>query len=125
MQPQAISAYQEVGTVTASGLGLTLLLFDGAIRALGEARRSLERGDAPGFARSQARAHAIVFLLADSLNHEAGGEIAGNLARLYDFMLRHLTEGLLARSPAHLERVAGLLGELRDGFAAVSAPAPA
>ena len=38
-----------------------------------------------------------------------GGELALNLGRLYDFMLRHLTEGLMAKS-------ASLLQEIRAGF---------
>jgi flagellar protein FliS len=62
------------------------------------------------------RAHAIIGELADSLNRVQGGEIADNLARLYEFMLLHLTQGLIARSPAHVHRVLGLLVTLREGF---------
>jgi flagellar protein FliS len=77
----------------------------------------VSRGDLGAFAHAESAAHAIVFALAGSLDHEAGGEIALNLARLYDFMLRHLAEGLVARNAGHMDHVRGLLTELRDGFA--------
>jgi flagellar protein FliS len=121
MHPHPIDAYRDVTATTADPLSLTLLLFDEAIRRLGDASRALARGDGAAFARSQSVAHAIVFTLAGSLDYDAGGEIAVNLGRLYDFMLRHLSEGLLGRSPAHLGRVRGMLVELRDGFAGVRA----
>jgi flagellar protein FliS len=118
-----LGAYQTVSTTTADPGRLVLQLYDSAIRFLRDAQRAHGRGDIGGFAKNQARAHAIVGELAGSLNLEAGGEVAANLERLYDFMLRHLAEGLVKRSPAHLDRVVGLLRELRAGFeVAVQAP---
>jgi flagellar protein FliS len=121
MTSRPLDAYRTVGTTTADPLSLTLILFDEAIRRLAEASRALGRGDVPTFAQRQATAHAIVATLAGSLDHAAGGDIAANLARLYDFMLRHLSEGLLDRSADHLDRVRGMLSELRDGFAGARA----
>ena len=46
---------------------------------------------------------------AGSLDYDKGGELTLNLGRLYDFMLRHLAEGLMAKS-------ASLLQEIRAGF---------
>lgn len=111
-----LGTYQQVQTLTADPARLVLMLFDGASRFLQKARRGLERGDAGEFAQSLSRAHAIIGELADSLNHKTGGEIAENLGRLYQFMLVHLTEGLIAKSPAHLDRVLELLLTIREGF---------
>jgi flagellar protein FliS len=111
-----LGAYQAVQTLTADPGRLVLLLLDGAIRFLRQARGALQRGDVGQFAQAQSRAHAIIGALADSLDLEVGGEMAANLAALYDFMLRHLTQGLIARDPAHLERVLGLVQTLREGF---------
>lgn len=111
-----LGSYQTAQILTAAPPRLMLLLFDGAMRFLRQALKGLERGDRTQFAQSLSQAHAIVGELAESLNHRAGGEIADNLARLYEFMLLHLTEGLIAHSAAHLERVLGLLGTLREGF---------
>jgi flagellar protein FliS len=112
----SLGAYQAVQTLTADPATLMLQLFDGAMRFLRRAIKARERGDRAQFAQLESRAHAIIGELAGSLNHEVGGAVAENLARLYEFMLHHLTEGLVAGSPAHLERVIGLLQTLRDGF---------
>ena len=93
-----------------------LQLFDGAQRFLRRALKALEAGDTAGFASAANRAHAIVAELSNSLDRDAGAAVAADLDRLYDFMLRHLTEGLAQKSAAHLERVAALLVPLRDGF---------
>jgi flagellar secretion chaperone FliS len=112
----SIAAYQTVDTTTADPRRIVLMLFDGAIRFLGQAQRALERGDTAGFARWQAKAHAIVGELAASLNDEVGGEPAANLRRLYDFLLLYLAEGLVKRSPAHMTRAQSILRTVREGF---------
>ena len=111
-----LGAYQAAQTLTADPPRVMLLLFDGATRFLRQALRALERNDRAGFAQAMARAHAIVGELSDSLNRAEGGEIADNLARLYEFMLLHLTQGLIEHSASHVQRVLGLLTTLREGF---------
>jgi flagellar protein FliS len=111
-----IRAYQAVQTTTADPARIMLELFDGAARFLSQALRSLEHGDLAAYSRLQSRVVAIIAELSDCLDHQAGGEIAGNLARLYDFMLLHLTEGLIHKSPDHVRQVAQVLHTIRDGF---------
>jgi len=118
MAQAPLGTYQQVGTLTADPARLVLMLFDGASRFLHKARRALEGGDLKAFAQAMSRAHAIIGELADSLNLKDGGPIAQNLAQLYRFMLVYLVEGQLARSPAHLDRVLGLLQTIREGFEA-------
>jgi flagellar secretion chaperone FliS len=117
----AFGAYQAAQTLTADPVQVLLQLFDGATRFLRRSLKALERGDGVQFAQSLNRAHAIIGELADSLDHKRGGEIATNLARLYEFMLMHLTQGLVAKSPQHVERVLGLLATLREAFEAAAA----
>jgi flagellar protein FliS len=111
-----LAAYETVQATTADPARLTLLLFDGAARFLRQAKEGLDRGEAGAFAYPLSRAHAIIAELAGSLDYDTGGELALNLVRLYDFMLRHLTEGLVAKSGSHVSRVLGLLQEIRAGF---------
>ena len=47
-------------------------------------------------------------------------EIARNLRDIYLFARRHLNEARLERQGDKVDRVATLLGELRDGFAQAS-----
>ncbi len=109
-------AYQTVAVRTADSRALVLELFDGALRFLHRAVRALEAGNLAGFAAAGNRAHAIIAELSNSLDRDKGGEVAENLDRLYDFMLRHLTEGMAQKSTAHVTRVASILTPLREGF---------
>src|SRR5262245_26257093 len=117
MVAEQYAAYANVQTMTADPDRVIILLFDGAARFLRQAKEGLDRGDFAAFAYKLSRAHAIIAELSGSLNREVGGELAANLGRLYDFMLRHLTEGLCAKSGGHVTRVVDLLRELREGFA--------
>lgn len=116
MSQAHIGTYRTVQVATADPPALVLQLYDGAIRFLRQALRGLPRKDARSFAEPMSRAHAIIAQLTDSLDHEVGGEVADNLARLYGFMLFHLTQGLIERSRAHVEDVLGLLTTLKEGF---------
>ena len=111
-----LGTYQSVHVGTADPPTLVVQLFDGALRFLARARRALASGDQAGFASAVSRAHAIVAELSNVLDRDAGGEVARDLDRLYDFTLRHLTEGLARRSAPHLERVAAILETLREAF---------
>ena len=50
------------------------------------------------------------------LDMEKGGEIAGNLNNLYDYMVRRLLEANTENDQAALDEVAGLLGEIKAGW---------
>jgi flagellar protein FliS len=116
MSPSPIAAYETVQTLTADPARLVVRLYDGAERFLRQALGALAAGEATRYAEAVARAHAIIAELSSSLDRERGGEVAANLSRLYAFMLRHLTEGLIKRSPTHIEEVLEPLRELRAGF---------
>ena len=120
-----VGAYQAVQATTSEPGQLVLLLFDGAVRFLTRAQRRLEAGDVAQFAQSIARAQAILAELRSSLDHEQGGEVAENLERLYEFMQRHLTLGLISRSGTHVEQVLRPLQTIREGFQAAVAGSPA
>jgi flagellar secretion chaperone FliS len=110
------AAYQAVNTTTADPARIVVQLFDGAARFLRQAQTGLDRGDAKGFAYPVSRAHAIIAELSDSLDRDAGGEIAANLDRLYSFMLHHLNQALVTKNGAQLASVLALVLELRSAF---------
>jgi len=110
------AAYEAVQTTTADPAGLTLLLFDGAARFLHQSQEGFDRGEPGAFAYPLSRAYAIIAELAGSLDYDKGGEVALNLGRLYDFMLRHLSEGLIVKSRAHVSKVLDLLQAVRESF---------
>ena len=57
---------------------------------------------------------AIICELANTLDHEVGGEIAENLDALYDFMVRELIKANLQDNRQSLEGVKVLLANLKE-----------
>jgi flagellar protein FliS len=101
---------------------LLMLLLDGGGRFLRVAREALAAGDVAGFGQALARAQAIIAELQGTLDHEAGGEIALNLHRLYDFMLFHLTEANAHGSVRHLDEVIATYDTVTDAFRQILEP---
>jgi flagellar protein FliS len=98
------------------------MLYDAALRFLAQARAALE-GDQNDWRRFEVinrnlqKAQNIIAELQGTLNHEAGGEVAANLDRVYDYYNRRLLEANFKKDVAPVVEVEGLLGELRDGWA--------
>lgn len=114
-------AYQAQSILTASPGQLVLMLYDGALRFIAQARAGIAQPeDSPGrIERINAailRAEAIIAELRANLNPKDGGELAENLDRLYDYHLRRLFEANLRKSDEPLLEVETLLGELREGW---------
>jgi flagellar protein FliS len=118
---EGIAVYQEHAIATQSRGRLIVMLYDGAIKFLNQALRSLESGDVPGKGLYIGKAIAIVAELDTSLDMDAGGEIAVNLRRLYGFMRRHLLEANIRNDAQRIRDVIGLLQDLNEGWKAVTA----
>jgi flagellar protein FliS len=117
------NAYLESRVLSATPRELVHLLYQGAIGAVQDARHHLADERIVERSRAISKACAILAELSAALNHEAGGELAGRLAGLYDYMQRKLLEGNLQQSDAPLGEVLGLLATLGEGWAEISKPA--
>lgn len=111
-----LNQYQQTQIATADRGQLLVLIFDGGLRFLAQAEKSLEAGDLPQFAHYLGRAQAIIAELLHTLDHKNGGEIAVNLERLYRFMLEHLVEANLQKSPKHVADVRRILGTIASAY---------
>ncbi len=116
MAAPGVASYRTIETTTADPSRLVVLLLDGAARFLVRAQRAHARGDRTEFAQSVARANRIVLHLAATLDYEAGGPVAVDLGRLYDFMFHHLVQGMVEHSAKHVEEVLAVLRPIRAGF---------
>src|SRR5579862_1179832 len=92
MPYNAHNAYLESRVLSAEPVELTCLLYQAAISEVREARRHLAEKNIRARSNSITKVHNILAELATVLNHRQGGEIATNLARLYDYMMRRITE---------------------------------
>ena len=125
---RAANAYSRIGIETgvaaASPHSLILMLYDGAKQAIHEARGHLDAGRIPDKGRAISRAIAIVDEGLKGCLDKSGGEIAGHLADLYDYMCRRLLLASIRNDLAALDEVTQLLDELRGAWATIaSAPA--
>ncbi|MFT3783354.1 MAG: flagellar export chaperone FliS [Nibricoccus sp.] len=114
--------YQRQAVLTASPGQLVLMLYDGALKFMGHARDALEAPEeTPGrierINTNLVKAQNILIELQSNLNHEAGGEHAANLYRLYDYYTRRLFEANMKKKLEPVIEVERLVRQLRDGWA--------
>ena len=116
-------AYRTVDAQSRSPLELVVMLYDGAIRFLGEARDAHERKDVWARAGAISKALAIVGELRSTLNLDSGEALALDLDRLYDYMTTRLLDITIKKDMGALEEVQRLLTTVREGWIQVSVSA--
>jgi flagellar protein FliS len=116
----AIAAYKENAVSTQTRGRLIVLLYEGAVKFLHQAIQALEAKDFASKGRYIAKAQAIITELDSCLDTEAGGEIAENLRKLYDFMNRHLDEANMQRDAQRIREVIACMEELLSGWKAIT-----
>ena len=124
MNPYAAQsdAYRESSVMTASPEQLVVMLYDGAARFLRQADGAMAAAEWVHASDRLQRAEAILDELLATLNMDAG-EVATRLQAIYAFCRRCLIEARLERSAVKVGHVIRLLGDLREAWAQVAAPA--
>lgn len=117
----AINTYTNVGLETsvtaADPHKLILLLYQGAMLAIGSAKNQILRKEISAKGKSISNAIMIVEQgLKASLDINAGGELAQNLSDLYDYMTQRLLFANLKNDIDALNEVSRLLGELKGAW---------
>lgn len=112
----AHKAYHQVQVTTTDRGRLLLLMYEGAIKFLRQAKAGLDSNDLAKFCRYLSKAQAIIVELVNTLDFEKGGVIATDLDRLYDFIIFYLTEANLYRDGERVEKVIGLIDKVYCGY---------
>jgi flagellar protein FliS len=112
-----ITSYQQISLESevkgADPRHLITLLFDGAETALNNAQAQLAKNDFRGKSESISKAISIIIEgLSASLNLNEGGELAHNLAALYDYMVTRLVHANVRNDTVAIREVLGLLSEI-------------
>lgn len=100
---------------------LIQLLLEGALTRLSMAKNHIEKKDFAAKNEKIGRAIDIICALQESLDHERGGDISGNLERLYDYMTRRLFEANTLNDSDVINEVMGLLSEVKSGWEGIRA----
>ncbi len=116
-----LKSYTQIAAQTAPRGVLVLMLFDRALRALDTALSGFEYTDPrqrnETIHNNLRRAIDIIRFLNNSLNLEAGGELAATLRRLYQYFDGLLVKSNLKKNRDGVDEVISHLKPLRDSWA--------
>lgn len=106
--------YKESNVMTASPENLTLMLYNGALKFIGQAQIYIDQKNIPKAHEAIIRTQAIIQELNITLDTQY--EIARQLRSLYTYILERLVDANIRKDKAILEEVAGMVKELRDAW---------
>ncbi len=118
---RGINAYRQTEVQSRSPLELVVMLYDGALRFMGDARAAFAANDIRQRAHGISRALAIIDELQNTLDMDAGGDVARSLDQLYTFVRERLMEASIQRSAQPLDAAIGVMSTLREGWGEISA----
>ncbi|MFU6403861.1 flagellar export chaperone FliS [Pseudomonas paraeruginosa] len=121
---KAMKQYQQVSIEAqvsdASPHRLIQLLMQGGLERLAQARGAMERGQFSEKGILIGKAIGIIGGLREALDSQHGGELAGNLDRLYEYMIARLVEANTSNDASLLDEVSALLLEVKSGWDGIS-----
>lgn len=120
MIPRGADAYRRTAVQSSSPLGLVVMLYDGAIKFVLEARDAIARQDVAARTNAVSRALAIVAELQNTLNVKDGGQIAQELDRLYTYINGRLLDVTAKADDNAAQEVHKLLSTLRDAWSQIA-----
>ena len=115
--------YRETEVLTATPGQLVVLLYDHLLLSLRRARAAMDARDIEAQGVCLEKGRDVLTELLVTLDRDRGGEVASNLAALYSFLLGELVQVGIRADVARLDRVTGMIGDLRDAFAQASTTA--
>ncbi len=113
---KAAHAYLQTQVTTTTQGELLLLLYDGAIKFLTQAKEKIAERDYAAKGILISKALDIVNELDASLNMEKGGELAQNLHKLYFYCSTRLLNANLKMDVAFIDEVVKILSGLRGAY---------
>ena len=116
-----MNSYQARALEGASGVELTIALYDGIIRFMQNAIDAVERNDADARRAAVKRAMDIVIHLQATLDKEVGGKPAEALSEFYVAMFALMLQGSQANSRQKFEQVIADVRKVREAWKQVAA----
>lgn len=120
----AAKQYQQIGVRDAVDEStphrLIQIMMEHALSRINFARGHMQRGEIEKKGLSISDAISVISGLQVSLNHKANARMSENFDALYNYMMRRLLEANLHNDGAILDEVAGLMGELKEAWDAIT-----
>ncbi len=122
---RAARTYRQTHVQTESPLGLVVMLYDGAIRFMTEARDAIKSGDRLAKRTAISHSLAIVSELQSTLNMKEGGAIAESLDNIYTFVNTRLLDASMHNEPGAIDEALRVLAPLKDAWSQIADAPPA
>ncbi|RTR32582.1 flagellar export chaperone FliS [Shewanella atlantica] len=120
---RSLQSYRKVSLdneiAVASPHRIIQMMFEGALQRLAQSRYAIENGDMATKGVNIGKAIGIISGLNSSLNMEAGGEMAGNVSDLYDFMLQRISDANINNDLQAIDDVCSILKTIKEGWDAI------
>ncbi|NKE06788.1 flagellar export chaperone FliS [Mesobacillus selenatarsenatis] len=110
--PNPYQSYKQNSVNTASPGELTLMLYNGCLKFIHQAKKAMSEKNIQDKNNSILRAQDIIRELMVTLNPEI--EVGKQMMSMYDYMLRRLVEANIKNDLEILDEVEGLVTEFRD-----------
>ena len=111
-----LGAYKKTSVETASKEQILLMLYQAAIKNCKKGIEAIEQKNLAKKGEYIGKMQDIVVELSNSLDFEVGGEVAKELASLYDYILYSSTQANIKLEKSHLEGCLKVLNTLYDGW---------
>lgn len=108
--------YKQNQVTTASPKNLVILLYEGCIKKIRLAELALEDGRLDLVNENLIKAQDIISELQNTLNMDAGGEIADNLDALYEYLLKELYQANIHKDQERMILVREKMDELLESW---------
>lgn len=109
-----LKEYRKNQIETATPEKILILLYDGAIQYLNKAKIGLEQDDQPQFHNNLLGCQKIILEFMNTLDMEAGGSLAQNLYRLYQYLYSTLVKTGISKEVNGIDEVLKHLTGLRE-----------
>lgn len=106
------AAYKQNAMNTASPGELTLMLYNGCLKFLKQAKQAIEANDIQGRSVAMTKAQNIIRELMVTLKTDS--EVGENMMRMYDFILSRMIDANVQNDVKALEEAEQLVIEFRD-----------
>ncbi len=111
-----LGAYKKTSVETASKEQILLMLYQAAIKNCKKGIEAIEQNNIAKKGEYIGKMQDIVVELSNSLDFEVGGDVAKELASLYDYLLYSSTQANIKIDKTHLEGCLKVLNTLYEGW---------
>ena len=111
-----LGAYKKTSVETASKEQILLMLYQAAIKNCKKSIEAIEQKNLAKKGEYIGKMQDIVVELSNSLDYEVGGDVAKELASLYDYILFSSTQANIKIEKSYMEGCLKVLNTLYDGW---------